>query len=44
MEYLPIYLMSAVALLPTVVGLIFVYLGDRQFKKGLRGLTDPKNY
>ena len=44
MEYLPVFLMIAVALLPTVAGLIMVYLGDRQFQKGLQGLTDPKNY
>ena len=44
MEFLALGLMVAVALLPTVVGLIWVCRGDQQFKKGMQGLTDPKNY
>ncbi|MGY4828512.1 hypothetical protein ACVNIS_08040 [Sphaerotilaceae bacterium SBD11-9] len=43
MEYVPLCLMTAVALMPTVAGLIMVYQGDKQFRKGLVGLTDPKN-
>ena len=44
MEYVAACLMIAVALMPTVAGLIMVFQWDRQFKKGLEGLTDPKNY
>ena len=44
MELFPIFLMVAVALLPTVAGLIMLRRGDRQFKEGIKGLTDPNRY
>lgn len=44
MEYVPLCMMIAVALMPTVAGLIVVHQADKQFRKGLAGLTDPNNY
>ena len=44
MELLALGLMVGAALSPTVLGLIWVCRGDQQFKKGVEGLTDPKNY
>lgn len=44
MEFLALGLMIGAALMPTVLGLIWARRGDQQFRKGLEGLTDPKNY
>lgn len=44
MEFLALGLIVAAALSPTVLGLIWVYRSDRQFKNGQEALTDSNNY